>query len=268
MTTPLTSCPNGHQSTDAEWCDTCGAPLGRAGSDAGSDAGSGARSAAGAPSSTPSAPPSAAPLGASGSGLKPNGPAINCPSCGDPNPESNLFCESCGLDFVTGQAPTPPPTPPLPIQAPEPIATPEPVDPGTDLGWSVTLTIDTDWFAAKGEGIGTPPTRADRVEELRHSPLVIGRTRSSGKSPGVVIDDDHGISRRHAELTHDAQADTWSITDLGSTNGTFVVASDAVLSAALTPVEPNSPVLLVAGDQVFVGAWTRLTLVQVQGQTP
>lgn len=256
MTTPLTPCPNGHQSTDAEWCDTCGAPLGTAGS--------GVSSTTAAPSSAPSSAPS----GVSVPPLNPPGPVVDCPSCGDPNPESNLFCESCGLDFVTGQAPTPQSTQPLPIQAPQPIATPEPIDPGTDLGWSGSLSIDTDWFAAKGEGIGTPPTRAERVEELRHSPLVIGRTRSTGKSPGIVVDDDHGISRRHAELTYDATADTWSITDLGSTNGTFVVASDAVLSAALTPLDPNSPVLLGPGDQVFVGAWTRLTLIQVQRPTP
>ncbi len=266
MTTSLTPCPNGHQSTDAEWCDTCGTPLGAAlgSSAAGSGSGSapaGGGSAAGVP---------AAGSGGSGGSAR-VGATTNCPSCGDANPESNLFCESCGLDFVTGQVPTPPaPTAadpvlsglnqPVPIETPQPIAVPQPVDPGTDLGWSVTLVVDTEWFAAKGEGIGTPPTRAERVQELRHSPLVIGRTRSAGNSPGIVIDDDHGISRRHAELTHDRATDSWSITDLGSTNGTYIIAADDPISTSLTPITPNTPTPLKNSDRVFVGAWTRVTL--------
>ncbi len=241
MTTP---CPNGHRSTDPEWCDTCGAPLGTP------PAGSGSGSA-------PSAPPSS---GVSSGAGKP-GATINCPSCGDPNAESNLFCESCGLDFVTGQVPTPPPAaaphPVLPAAAPA-VVTP-PVDPGTDLGWTVTLAVDPEWFAAKGEGIGIPPSRAERVQELRHSPLVIGRTRSAGASPGIVIDDDHGISRRHAEVTHDPATDSWNITDLGSTNGTFVVAAGTALSASLSPITPNTPTPLSESDRVFVGAWTQVT---------
>jgi FHA domain len=255
MTTP---CPNGHQSTDPEWCDTCGAPLGTpaAGVASGSASGSG-------PAASGSAP-SAAPISGVTVGVGKPGVTINCPSCGDTNAESNLFCESCGLDFVTGQVPTPPsppataPDPVLPAAAPAAIA--PPVDPGTDLGWTVTLAVDTEWFAAKGEGIGTPPSRAERVQELRHSPLVIGRTRSAGASPGIVIDDDHGISRRHAEVTHDPATDSWSITDLGSTNGTFVVTSHAEIQASMSPVTPNTPTPLSESDRVFVGAWTRVTI--------
>ena len=80
-----TTCPNGHESTDAEWCDTCGARL------------------AAAPTEQPPVPTSAA-----GSPTTPASP-LACPHCGSANAADNLFCESCGYDFTTGQAPEPPP---------------------------------------------------------------------------------------------------------------------------------------------------------------
>jgi hypothetical protein len=196
------------------------------------------------------------------------GATTNCPSCGDANPESNLFCESCGLDFVTGQMPAPPVVAPPPAgidpsgnPAADPTLSPvDPIDPGTDLGWAITISVDTDWFAVKGEGIGTPPNRPDRVQDLRHSPLVVGRTRSSGKSPGIVVDDDHGISRRHAELTHDPSSNAWTVTDLGSTNGTYVVPEGVDLATSLVQITANTPTPITPTDRVFVGAWTRLVL--------
>jgi hypothetical protein len=243
-----TLCPNGHHSNDAEWCDTCGAPL-AGGTGAGSTtAGSATAASSIAPTalSAPSAPASSA--------------TINCVSCGEINPESNLFCETCGLDFVTGQKPAESaPVVAAPING---VATQLPADPGEDLGWSATLTVDSEWFAAKGEGIGTPPTRAVEVVELRHHSVVIGRSRSSGHNPGLVIDDDHGISRKHAELTYDADADSWSIIDLGSTNGTFVVANGEALIAGLTPIDPNTARPLQPTDRIFVGAWTRIDLIR------
>jgi hypothetical protein len=260
----MTTCPQGHVSNDPDWCDTCGAPIGSTASPSASSATGAAPSPASSSVSPSVIDPAGTRVGAN-AGLA----TINCPSCGDPNPESNLFCESCGLDFVTGQVPPPPIAAPAAIADPQPINGLDPLhDPGTDLGWEVVLTVDTEWFAAKGEGIGTPPTRSERVEELRHSPLVIGRTRSSGKSPGIVIDDDHGISRRHAELTLDAATNTWTITDLGSTNGTFLVGADIVLDASLAPLTPNTPVAVMPTDRVFVGAWTRLTLQPLQPLLP
>jgi hypothetical protein len=237
-----TLCPNGHQSNDAEWCDTCGAPLA---------GGTGAASVAAGPAT-------AAPMGLN----TPPAPAtMTCTSCGEINPESNLFCETCGLDFVTGQKPveSAPPAPPV-TATPASGATAKPTDPGENLGWSATLTVDSDWFAAKGEAIGTPPARTPNIVELRHHSMVIGRTRSSGHSPGLVVDDDHGISRKHAELTYDADTAAWSVTDLGSTNGTFVVPEHEPLSHGLTPIEPNVPRPLAETDRVFVGAWTRIEL--------
>jgi FHA domain len=248
----MSACPNGHQSNDPEWCDTCGAPLqGGTGAAAGTVA-----PPASTPNSTPSSVPSA-------------GGVTVCTSCGESNPESNLFCESCGLDFVTGQLPPPVVAPVTPAADPTGsgsgptgiLAPAAPVDLGTDLGWTATSTVDADWFAAKGEGIGSPPDRVPNVVSLRHANVLVGRTRSSGANPGVTIDDDHGISRKHAEFNYDAANNSWSVTDLGSTNGTFVVPADASLTADLAPIAPNVPVALTPTDRVFVGAWTRLDLV-------
>jgi hypothetical protein len=53
---------------------------------------------------TPPAPPS------SMTPTDPSGPAIapvSCPHCGSMNAADNLFCESCGYDFTTGQVPEP-----------------------------------------------------------------------------------------------------------------------------------------------------------------
>jgi hypothetical protein len=249
VTTPLsTTCSNGHQSNDPDWCDTCGVPMSGSSGSGSSGSGSSASGSSGSGSS------------GSGSTASATGGTIACPTCGDTNPASNLFCESCGTDFVTGQKP--------PEPSPQIVAATPAADPGIDLGWSALSTVDSEWFAAKGEGIGTPPDRGALTIELRHGSVVIGRTRSSGNSPGLVVDDDHGISRRHAELTHDANANSWAVTDLGSTNGTFVLPPGEALTAELTPITPNTPRLLVAGDRVFVGAWTRIELTEIDPDQP
>ncbi len=74
-------CPNGHDSTAADFCDTCGAKIDATQSGA---------------SSAPAA--SAAP--------PPTGPGgLACPNCGTENVPESLFCEACGYDFTTGAMP-------------------------------------------------------------------------------------------------------------------------------------------------------------------
>ncbi len=261
----MPSCPNGHVSADPDYCDTCGTPLG-------------AKASAVAPTAAPAnaVPPAQAAM-------------IPCPACNDLNVETNLFCEMCGYDFVTGQAapvvpvaaaPATPSTPASSSSAPfaaapagaglpsASLASPPvaPADPGRDLGWTATLTVDRAWFAVKGEGIGTPPDRAPTVVELRHVSAVIGRSRSTGEQPGVVVDDDHGISRRHAELTLDAATNVWKVTDLSSTNGTYVLDANTEATADLAPIAPGVAKAIGPNDQVHIGAWTRLTLTNTASQ--
>jgi DNA-binding NtrC family response regulator len=52
---------------------------------------------------------------------------------------------------------------------------------------------------------------------LEAGPLRIGRAGFAG----IALDDEE-VSRRHAELAHDAATDRWAIRDLGSRNGTWV----------------------------------------------
>ena len=138
MSATAGTCPNGHVSGDAEWCDTCGAPM------AGQSA-----------NATPPAPPS--PM----TPTDPSGPAIapvSCPHCGSMNAADNLFCESCGYDFTTGQVPEPvagstvaaaDPSGLGGVAAPstEPAAGSAPPVPG----WVVIVEVDPEWHAIKGE---------------------------------------------------------------------------------------------------------------------
>lgn len=61
---------------------------------------------------------------------------------------------------------------------------------------------------------------------VRHERLVIGRSEGD-----VLIPHDAMMSSRHAELTRQVRGDKcpWYLTDLDSTNGTFVRVSDSVL---------------------------------------
>lgn len=250
----MPACPNGHVSTDPDYCDTCGTPIGATRTS--SPSGAGASAASGGSGGSAG---SSSPGGLSSFSPAPSGPGAMtaCPSCGESNAESNLFCESCGLDFVTGQAPPPIVTPAAILVSAAPSVA---IDPGRDLGWVANLAVDTAWFAVKGEGIGTPPTRGVKDVPLFHVKAVVGRSRSAGAQPGIIVDDDHGISRQHAEFHYDEKADAWTVTDLSSTNGTFVLADDAVPTAELEPIPPGVARPLVEGERVHLGAWTQITV--------
>ncbi|HEV2377512.1 MAG TPA: FHA domain-containing protein [Streptosporangiaceae bacterium] len=76
----MPTCPAGHDSADADFCDVCGMRIGGAAEQAPGSAG-------------PAAPEEAA----GGS------PAQLCPQCG--NPKTGQFCEACGYDFTSPAAP-------------------------------------------------------------------------------------------------------------------------------------------------------------------
>jgi hypothetical protein len=60
------------------------------------------------------------------------------------------------------------------------------------------------------------PGRAEPLDPRR--PLAIGRDPANG----FCLPDAPSLSRRHAEIHHDAATGGWRIRDLGSANGTFV----------------------------------------------
>lgn len=243
-------CPEGHQSADPEWCDTCGSPISGAGTGTGAGvpaagpAGTGATaSAVTAPVAAGSPPP--VPPG-------PVGPTVTCAHCGTLNELDALFCESCGFDFTTGQAP-PPPVAPVAL-TPDPV-TSEPTD------FSVEVAVDPAWYALQGAESNQPcPPPTSVVVPVRTTTVLIGRTSSERSlAPEIALNDDPGVSRRHAQLVQ-APDGSWSAVDQGSMNGTYVVDGPAP-SDPPAPIPVGEVVPLRAGSRVFVGAWTCITVI-------
>ncbi|WUH93467.1 FHA domain-containing protein [Streptomyces sp. NBC_00433] len=101
-------CPNGHESTATDWCETCGMRMPAPPS---SSYSSRPPSSAASSSSTPPVSPQPAfgydPAGAGGQGS-----GQLCPACGTPREGMALFCEECRYNFQTHSATTFVPQPP------------------------------------------------------------------------------------------------------------------------------------------------------------
>jgi len=253
------TCPDGHSSAAADYCDVCGAPVGAA--------------AAAAPAAAPagSAPAAAAPAAAAPSGDAPSSldldaapppmpapspAAQECPNCAASNLPDALFCEDCGYDFTTGQMPRAvPATPDLAPLAPPPGAPGGPA--AGPVEWVAEVWVDPDWHAAQDAADACPSPGMPVVVPLVGSSLLVGRTSASRNiHPQIDVSADTGVSRRHAQLTTDGQR--WWVEDLQSANGTYVAASGAALPTQ--PVTPGQREELAEDDRVYLGAWTRLVL--------
>jgi hypothetical protein len=180
------SCPKGHQSTEADFCDQCGSRISQNLSTTGM-------------SSTPTV----------STGAK----QPDCPDCGTPrDPDGGSFCEICGYNFITKLSGALPVAPPVAPQTS--VQTPA-------LGpWSAIVTIDPSL-----QGPDSPPPPSDFVPltiALDKSTLLIGRTSATrAVYPEMALDFDTAISTRHAILTQINET-TWSLRDIGSANGTCI----------------------------------------------
>ena len=225
-------CPNGHVSADPEWCDTCGAKMGGAPS-----------GTAAAPSLTP-APTRVSPMTTAMSA------PVNCPHCNELNPSDALFCEVCGYDFTTGQAPAPTATAPTVAAAPIESA----------VSWIAVVEVDQQWYGLKGTlaDQACPASSSSTVPLSNHTALIGRSSASRDLRPEVALDADTGVSRRHAQFVRDG--DNLTVVDLSSTNGTYVVGADAEPDEATIALVPGVPTELRDGDRVYLGAWSRLTV--------
>ncbi|HEX5116253.1 MAG TPA: FHA domain-containing protein [Pseudonocardiaceae bacterium] len=222
----MPSCPSGHDSTSADFCDVCGLAIGGA------------------------APAAAAPTEAAPTPEAPELPAELCPVCGEPR--TGRFCEGCSYDFVAGASKAP--------VVNQPVA--EPAAP-TPAQWSLLVTADREYFDAVRQQDGpdvptiTFPTYCpDREFTLAGPEVRIGRTsRSRGMVPEIDLTgppQDPGVSHLHAVLL--AQDDGgWALVDPGSTNGTTI-------NDDLEPIANDKAVPVKDGDRIHVGAWTTLTV--------
>ena len=265
------TCPDGHVSRSEDYCDVCGLAL---------------ADAPGAPEPDATAP-DLAPV---------RGTTQECPSCAATNPADALFCEACGYDYTTGTMPRPVesslslPALTEPAPVPESAAGSAPVpesaaesghEPSSDAGsgsvaalsapgtpdhspapaldgaWVAEVWIDPDWYHDQGSGDPMPSPGLPTVVALRHTSSLIGRTsRSRGIHPDIDVSGDPGVSRRHAQLTTDGSR--WFIEDLGSANGTYVGATAAALPSS--PIPGGQKREIAAGEQVYLGAWTRIVI--------
>ncbi|MFP5317729.1 MAG: FHA domain-containing protein [Acidimicrobiia bacterium] len=244
---PVT-CPVGHTSTSTDYCDTCGAAI--------------APAPAGPVLSTNEPPP-----------VPDTGTISPCPNCGAPAGLDDAFCEVCGIDFATGELPTQPHQTTDPAAAPPPAQSPQAVleaalDPAAGaaaatpppaavapVGWAVVVEPDRAFYEGNESpdvAIPFPTGSVPREWPLRSGEVLIGRRSDTrGVFPDVEVDDP-GVSRRHAVLRHKPD-DSWVVIDQGSTNGTRVSG----VSAPLTAGEERP---LLNGDQLLLGAWSRITL--------
>jgi len=238
------TCPNGHTSSWPDWCSTCGERLADSSADVGA-------SATPSPAATAAPEASAAPA--------PTGPT--CDNCGVDRHEHDVFCESCGLDFATGTLPE------GTEQSQQSPSGEQPAD-ATNGNSSIAsfdpmhakVEVDSDFFAASVGDVDLAlpnPLPAQQMVPLASIRILIGRTSNSrGIFPEIDVEaltEDPAVSSRHAMLERDPMG-KWTLTDLGSTNGTFLTA------AAQDPIEAGVALPIEVGDSIYVGAWTRIDL--------
>lgn len=227
-----TTCPNGHASESADYCDTCGAPISSSAQE------------------TPAAPEPEQAVS------EPSAPAAaikDCPNCGEDAAPDALFCESCGYDFTTGTMPRAT----TPDAATPAKPDPAPVPPPVKVEWVVERWVDPDWYTAQQADDPCPSPGLPVVVPLTAKSVLVGRpSKSRNITPDVDCGDDSGVSRRQAQLTTDGQR--WWVEDLQSANGTYVGPASGPLPT--TPVPPGQRQELQDDDRIYVGAWTRLVV--------
>jgi len=233
-------CPNGHESEWDDYCSVCGVAM----EPGGNSAANGSPDAA--PEEAMPEPESALAEARS-----------QCSNCGEPYDTGDIFCESCGYDFLTGTLPD------------ESAAAAAMAGPTASDGAAKTValvSVDVAFFARMGfEGVDPPAVIPEPVRiELPPTDILVGReSESRGSFPEIdlssVFDEaatDPAVSSRHCRLHRGHHG--WAVTDLDSTNGTYIADEEAAL-------KPGVAISLMPGTPIFVGAWTRIELLEHSG---
>lgn len=226
------TCPEGHVSQTADYCDQCGAAL------------TANPAAAPAQPKPPPAPPEESAEPQVSPDTKPSVPAEPCPACQTPRVGSDRFCEGCGYNFATGE-PAPPPSP---VGSP----TEQPT-----AAWEALVEADRGYFERVAtEEVQFPERYQPRRFALQEAEIGIGRhSATRGTRPQIDLSgapEDPAISHVQAILLRQDDG-SYALVDPGSSNGT-------TLNDDPNPISPNAPVPLADGDRIHVGAWTTVTI--------
>jgi hypothetical protein len=213
-----TRCPAGHESQADDYCDVCGLKLG--------------------PPTGPAVERETAALPAEAqAAVEAAVEAVKvCPNCGANTDPDGRYCENCGFDFETDT----------------PLAH---VSPDSPRGWEAVVSADRAFYDRfDAAEVAFPTDYRERHFVLSSPEIAIGRRATDIVPGGIDLSgepEDTAISRDHAVLRQNG--DGWSLTDCGSTNGTFI-------NEDREPIAPDEPVVIMAGDRIHVGAWTTIAL--------
>ncbi len=230
-----TTCPNGHLSMTADYCDECGARL---------------ADITVPPAGSPDQPAE----DASPHPTAPSSISKPCPTCEAARVGSDKFCEGCGYDFATGRSVEHPAGPPNPDQVAEQAGSPA----ATPVVWEALVTADREYFerVAVQEEIDFPSHCPPRRFMLEQAEISVGRrSPSRGIAPQIDLSgapQDPAISHLHAILVRQDDG-SYSLIDPGSANGITVNDEPA-------PIATGTPVALADGDGIHIGAWTTVTI--------
>lgn len=193
-----------------------------------------------------------------------------CGNCGAVHGPDDIFCESCGYDFITGSLPSPEEATRLGIAGTAEGASAAGGAPAEGAGPPLPVPrirfevgVDRAYFDAvvsEGELEFPDPAPAPKEIEVAGAEIHIGRTsQSRAIHPDLDIADltgDPAVSSRHAVVRVGADGGL-TVTDVGSTNGTIV---GLPTETAITEGQPRP---VADGAAFYVGAWTRIILTRL-----
>ena len=191
---------------------------------------------------------------------------LSCGNCSVEYGPDDIFCENCGYDFITGSLPGPNEQftlLPAPEAKPDVLFPDSPVSSpilATSSSLRIGVAVDLSYFepvVSEGELDFPDPVPVPIQLVLTGQELHIGR-RSDSRAihPDIDVADltgDPAVSSRHAIIRVGADG-AITVTDVGSTNGTYVGSYDSssISIDVAVSVDPDIP--------IFVGAWTRLQI--------